>query len=209
LLPLADTGLSLYRTSADLEHGRHFTALPTAWVTGIEKADKVFIGSGVVWQLPENSKVGFLEFNGQGLQSLEKAVIEKKELLASLGSQLLQSKKTGVETADAVRLRQNAEASTLVTTVKIVEQGITQLLQSMAAWGNVTGDITVKMNTDFVDSRLSASDLTALVSTWQSGGISHDTLLYNLKRGEILEPGTDIEAERNKIEIQAGESEQE
>ena len=34
LLDVAEVNLSLYRTSADLEHGRHFTALPTAWIAG-------------------------------------------------------------------------------------------------------------------------------------------------------------------------------
>ena len=42
LLSLVDTNLSMYRTSADLEHGRHFTALPTPYVTGIEVTFRVY-----------------------------------------------------------------------------------------------------------------------------------------------------------------------
>lgn len=211
LIALADMTLSLYRTSADLEHGRHFTALPTAWIKGPKptgsdnKPLNVSIGSGTVWMLPEKSETGYLEFTGQGLQSLEKAIVEKKEMLASLSSQLLQSKKTGVEAADTVRLRQNAEASTLMNTVKVVEQGVLKMLEVMAERGGINGDITVKLNTDFVDTKINSNDLTALLSAWQSGAISHDTFLYNMKSGEILEPNIDIEDEKTRIELQAGE----
>ena len=34
LLDLADVNLSHYRTSADLEHGRHYSGLPTPWLAG-------------------------------------------------------------------------------------------------------------------------------------------------------------------------------
>ena len=207
LIPLADMTLSLYRTSADLEHGRHFTALPTPYVTGVggqtNTPPELSIGSGTAWILPEvATKVGFLEFTGQGLTALENAVKEKKEMMASLGSQMLQSSKAGVETADAVRLRQNAEASTLISTVKIVEKGIEKALQLMADWEGITGDISVKLNTDFVDSKITSNDLTAYVSAWQAGAISQDTFLYNMAKGEMLDPDTDIETEKDKISVE-------
>ena len=208
LLSLADMGLSLYRTSADLEHGRHFTALPTPYVTGIDIDSELTIGSGTAWILPDSSsKAGYLEFSGQGLQALEQAMEEKRSFMASLGAQLLQSQKSGVEAADTVRLRQNAEASTLVSTVKTVERAITAALEVMAQWDGITGDISVKLNTDFVDTKINPQDMTSLMGAWQSGAISHDTFLFNMKRGEILEPDVSIEDEKSRIEVQAGEFE--
>ena len=208
LLSLADTGLSLYRTSADLEHGRHFTALPTPYVTGIDGDSELSIGSGTAWILPnEQSKVGYLEFSGQGLKALEVAMDEKRSMMASLGAQLLQTQKSGIEAADTVRLRQNAEASTLMSTVKTVEQAIQTALQVMAEWEGIKGDVTVKLNTDFVDTKINAQDMTSLMGAWQSGGISHETFLYNMKRGEILDPETSIEDEKDRIDVQAGEVE--
>jgi hypothetical protein len=208
LLALADTGLSLYRTSADLEHGRHFTALPTPYVTGIDIDSELSIGSGSAWVLPnEQSKVGYLEFSGQGLKALEVAMDEKRSMMASLGAQLLQAQKSGVEATDTVRLRQNAEASTLVSTVKSVEQAIQTALQVMAEWEGITGDISLKLNTDFVDTKINAQDMTSLMGAWQSGAISHETFLYNMKRGEILAPDVSIEDERDRIDVQAGDLE--
>jgi len=155
----------------------------------------------------EQSKVGYLEFSGQGLKALEVAMDEKRSMMASLGAQLLQAQKSGVEATDTVRLRQNAEASTLVSTVKSVEQAIQTALQVMAEWEGITGDISLKLNTDFVDTKINAQDMTSLMGAWQSGAISHETFLYNMKRGEILAPDVSIEDERDRIDVQAGDLE--
>ena len=204
ILSLADVSLSLYRTSADLEHGRNFVALPTPYVTEFEAKGQtdIKIGPSQIWLLPKASKVGFLEFTGQGLKALEIGITEKITMMASLSSQLTQSQKAGVEAADTVRLRQNAEASTLMSAVKMVEGAITQALTIMNEWQGGTGDISVKLNTDFVDTRISPQELTAWTGTWLSGAISHDTLLFNLKRGEGLPPGIDIQTEKDKISIE-------
>jgi hypothetical protein len=202
MLALADTGLSMYRTSADLEHGRHFTALPTPYVTGIDADSELSIGSGTAWILPDSSsRAGYLEFSGQGLQALEKAMDEKRSMMASLGAQLLQSQKAGVESADSVRLRQNAEASTLVSTVKIVERGIQNALQLMADWEGLSGEVSVKLNTDFVDTKLNPQEITVLMGAYQSGSISHDTFLFNMQKGEILPVGVSIDDEKERIDL--------
>ncbi len=39
----------------------------------------------------------------------------------------------------------------------------------------------------------------ALVSAWQSGAISQDTLLHNLKTSEVLPPGRSEEEEKRLI----------
>jgi hypothetical protein len=203
LLALADMSLSHYRTSADLEHGRHFTALPTPYVTGVDTDSELVIGSGTAWILPDTqSKAGYLEFTGQGLRALEVAMEEKRSMMAALGAQLLEGQKKGIEAAEAVRLRQNAESSTLASTVKSVEQAVQQMLTQMAEWMGVTDDITVELNTDFVDVKLTPQEVTALMQTWQSGGVSHETFLWNLQRGEMLPPNISIEDERSRVEVQ-------
>ena len=203
LMSLVDTNLSMYRTSADLEHGRHFTALPTPYVTGIDGDSELKIGSGSAWILPDSSsKAGYLEFTGQGLQALEKAVDEKRNIMASLGASLLQTQKSGVESAEAVRLRQNSEASVLVGAVLSVQEGIAKALSIMAEWEGVSGDIEVSLNTDFSDSKISAEDLTALMGAWQSGAISHETFLHNMKKGEVIPDDVSVEDEKGRIDMQ-------
>ena len=40
------------------------------------------------------------------------------------------------------------------------------------------------------------------MSAWQSGGISHETFLHNMKKGEILPNEISIEDERDRIDLQ-------
>ncbi len=203
LMSLVDTNLSMYRTSADLEHGRHFTALPTPYVTGIDGDSELRIGSGSAWILPDSSsKAGYLEFTGQGLQALEKAVEEKRSIMAGLGASLLQTQKNGVESAESLRLRQNSEASVLVGAVLSVQEGISKALSIMAEWEGVSGDIEVALNTDFVDTKILPEELTALMGAWQSGAISHETFLHNMKKGEILPVEVTVEDEKDRIDLQ-------
>ena len=203
LMSLVDTNLSMYRTSADLEHGRHFTALPTPYVTGIDGDSELRIGSGSAWILPDSSsKAGYLEFTGQGLQALEKAVEEKRGIMAGLGASLLQTQKAGIESAESMRLRQNSEASVLVGAVLSVQEGIAKALSIMAEWEGVSGDIEVTLNTDFVDTKILPEELTALMGAWQSGAISHETFLHNMKKGEILPDEVTVEDEKDRIDVQ-------
>lgn len=203
LMSLVDTNLSMYRTSADLEHGRHFTALPTPYVTGIDADSELRIGSGSAWILPDSSsKAGYLEFTGQGLTALEKAVEEKRSIMAGLGASLLQTQKQGVESAESIRLRQNSEASVLVGAVLSVQEGIAKALSIMAEWEGVSGEIEVTLNTDFVDTKILPEELTALMGAWQSGAISHETFLHNMKKGEILPEEVTVEDEKDRIDVQ-------
>ena len=51
-MPLNDLmvlNLDHYRLDADFKHGLHYTALPTAWVSGFDKSATLRIGSSTAW----------------------------------------------------------------------------------------------------------------------------------------------------------------
>src|SRR5204863_8164316 len=105
-LPLADiiaVNLDHYRLDADYKHGIHFTALPTAWVSGFPMSASLQIGSKAAWMTDTiGATAGFLEFTGQGLQTFERAMDRDEKLLSVLGSRLLESQKKVGETAQAI-----------------------------------------------------------------------------------------------------------
>ena len=76
-LPLADiiaVNLDHYRLDADYKHGLHFTALPTAWVSGFDKTATLRIGSSTAWVSESaDARAGFLEFKGEGLSTFERS----------------------------------------------------------------------------------------------------------------------------------------
>ena len=70
----------------------------------------------------------------------------------------------------------------------------------MAEWENQNSDdVSVKINRDFVDAKLNARDLQALVDAYLKGAVSLDTLVYNFKAGEILEDSTSVDEEISRI----------
>jgi len=103
-MPLADiitVNLDHYRLDADYKHGLHYTALPTAWVSGFDKTSELRIGSSTAWVAETPGAVaGFLEFKGQGLSTFENAQNRDERLMAVLGSRMLEDTKRVGETAD-------------------------------------------------------------------------------------------------------------
>ena len=116
-LPLGDViavNLDHYRLHADYKHGMHFTALPTAWVSGFDKAATLRIGSSTAWVTDTpGATAGFLEYTGQGLTTFERAMDRDERLMAILGARLLETQKRVGEAAEAIELKQSGENSIL------------------------------------------------------------------------------------------------
>jgi hypothetical protein len=209
LLDLVDVNLSHYRSSADYEHGAHFTALPTPWVVGAPPQTSLKIGAGTAWILNETpfSKAEMLEYSGQGLGAIEKIVDRKEKRMAVLGARLLEQQATQTDTATAVRLRQTGDESILKRLANAVSAGLTRALR-YHVWWTTSGtmedakvqEARVALNTDFIETHLAGPELTALVGAYQSAAISFDTLFFNLEKGELIPPGRTIEEEKDAIE---------
>ena len=200
-LPLADiiaVNLDHYRLDADYKHGLHFTALPTAWVSGFDKAATLRIGSSTAWvsETP-GATAGFLEFTGQGLTTFERAMDRDERLMAVLGTRMLEAQKRVGETAEAIELRQSGENSVLSTVSLSVSDSLTQVLR-WVYWWNSTEEtpeaigediVLIQLNTDFTARGMSSDELTAVVAAWQAGAISRETMFELFRKGEVLPAG--------------------
>ena len=205
-MPLADivfVNLDHYRLDADYKHGLHFTALPTAWVSGFDKTAELRIGSSTAWVTDQVGAVaGFLEFKGHGLSTFENAQNRDEKLMALLGSRMLEDTKRVGETAQAIELRQAGENSVLMTLAISLSDSISQVLR-WVYWWNSTEQfpedvseslVLLQINTDFTAKGLTSLELTAIVGAWQAGAISRETMFDLFRKGEVLPTGrTDIE----------------
>lgn len=207
---LADLNLSHYRTSADLEHGAHYCAMPTPWVTGYQSKDPLFIGASSAWTIHNDAaRVGMLEFTGQGLGALEKRLEAKQQLMATVGARMLESRAKAAETAEALRLRQGESSSALEQVAATASDVLSYALWLHCWWIATTDpaddDVTLSVNRDFVDASLSGADLRELVAAWQEGAYSWETLFYNLAKGNVLPPNMSLDDERARVEVEAAE----
>jgi hypothetical protein len=211
-LPLSDIialNLDHYRLDADYKHGMHFTALPTAWVSGFDQAAELKIGSSTAWVTDTlGANAGYLEYTGQGLTTFERAMDRDERLLAILGSRLLEAQKKVGEAAQTVELRQSGENSILSSLAQSVSQSLTQVMQWVYWWHsteplpeNVGEDkVLIELNTDFSTKGMDPQEIQAVVAAWQAGAISRETMTDLFRRGEILPEGRSVEEEISAID---------
>lgn len=191
LMDVADNNLHHYRLQADLNHGLHFVALPTPWITGVDSADApTTIGPQKLWVFEnENAKVGLLEFEGQGLEGIAKEIVKIEKNMAQLGARMLSDLSAKDETATAAEIRTSAETSALSKIVAGLNEDFERVGEITLEWATGSTedeDSEISYNTDLLPRSLDAQALIALVQTWQAGGITIETMVENLQQGEIV-----------------------
>ena len=204
LSDLINVNLSHYRKSADYENGLHWTGVPTpyerGWIPETKYDDKgneipaepMKLGGTQFLYFPSGTEqVGYLEFSGSGCSQIANAMAEDKESMAILGARIIANQKKGVEAAETAKIHNAAENSVLASFANNMSQIFSRLLRIYLEWSTGTvieqDKVKVQINTDYDIATMSAQELTALVSLWQSGGIAKSDLFKNLKEGEILD----------------------
>lgn len=208
LLDLANLNINHYKFSADIGHALHFTSLPTPYATGVDQiggdsrdTTPLRIGSTNMMMLPQGATVGMLEFSGAGVASLRQYLNDCENKMGKLGARLLEKPSTQPETAETASIRQAAEGSALIAVVEAVDAGITQALKYCADYMNIDIDsIQVELNRDFIAAMIDTKSLTDLIKAYQEGGISEETLYYQLHKGEILPPDHNKQEEIQKLQ---------
>jgi len=209
LIDLADLNLSHYRTSADYEHGCHFTALPTAWIAGYadtvdgqgKPVTKSFhIGSPVVWTFADpNAKAEFLEFKGQGLTTLKENLDRKEQQMAVLGARMLAAEKKQAETATTSAIHRSGENSILASIAISISLAVKRAMDIFSLWAGGTPNVEFDLNRDFMPVPMEPAQLSALVGAWQAGALSTEDLFENLQRGDVIDSKKTLEEQQAEI----------
>jgi len=204
-LHLANVNHDQYLLSTDHRHGLHWTALPTMFLFGDLRDEdgnkkQIKVGAGTANHIDDTeARVELLEFTGQGLGSIKGAVDDDISTMASIGAKMLTNESGGVKAAETARIDASSETATLSIIANTVDQAMKQILLFITDWLNIP-TIEFEINRDFIDVKLDPQALTALLQTWQSGGISLNSFLYQLQKGELLPPDITAEDEEGRIE---------
>jgi hypothetical protein len=205
LLHLASVNADQYRLSTDQRHGLHWTALPTMFLFGDirdedGKSKQVKVGAGSSNHIPDtDARAELLEFTGAGLSSIKSAVDDDINTMASIGATMLSSGGGGVRAAETARIEAGSETATLSTIANAVDNSMMSLLKIVNIWLGSKTESIFNINRDFIDIKLDAQTLTALVGTWQSGGMSLHSFLTQLEKGELLPKGITADDEIDRI----------
>lgn len=212
LLDLANLNIAHYRNSADYEQLLHRVGVAaTFYASGIDEDEandpnNLATGPDVRWYSRNpNAKYGILEFSGASASAMESAMLEKMQMMATIGGQLVQRHRKQVETAETARLRSASENSTLDTIVSTVEIGMTQLLEISAEWLNVSQEILFKLNRDYLNDRWSPEEMKAVNEAEMLGIISKQTAFQIRKKMEVYPEAWSFEQETELLSNQGVE----
>ena len=140
------------------------------------------------------AKAYYLEFQGQGLQSLEKAMTDKVGLMASISARLVDISTRGSEAAETVRLRYMSESASLIHIIGAIENGAMMMYNMLALLMKASDTVDVKFPREILGVGITFKDLAVMFEAYMNGILSKESLLYNLRRLDALDPNrTDAE----------------
>ena len=208
LIDLVTTNFHHYMQATSYERGCFFSGLPTMFISGMEDSDgEISIGGPIANALGSPQAKAYYVEVSSNFEALRTNLEDKKREMAVLGARMLEGGKNtgGVEAAETVARRQSGEESVLAAMAETVSQGLTRALGWVAQWIGDASKVSYKLNKDFLPQSMTAQDLTALVSAWQNGAISQNTLFENLKAGEIVADTDTFEDEQARIDDAAAQ----
>lgn len=195
---IASLNIAHYRSYAQLEQSRFFTAMPIYYVqTGNGNTQAEYkIGSSMVWEVAVGEKPGILEMNGHGLGGLVTACEQKEDQISALGGRLMsnQSRSTA-ESDNALKLKEGNERSILLNIVFSVSEGMTWLLQLWAWWAGVdkVDELAVELNKEFLTDTLGARELRAVYAMYIDGVVPITVLHHYLQKAEVIPDWMDVD----------------
>jgi hypothetical protein len=194
ILDILTLNLSHYKTYAQLEHGRFYTANPVYYVSGGSEESEYHIGPSVVWEIGQQEKAGIIEFNGQGLRSLEKALDTKESQVASLGGRLIGDSNTAGQSDNQTKLKDRNEQSLLLNVTTVLNENFTDLLKVVAEWINEkSDDLEFRANQDFLLDQAAAREFRAITMMYQEGLLPIEVIYEFFLKADVIPEYVTIE----------------
>lgn len=200
LLDIADLNLSHFRTYAELELGRTYTALPTyyAQVRDGQGASEYHIGPNRVWEVGEDQVPGILEYKGEGLKALETALATKEQQIAAIGGRLMPGSSRSIsESNNQSSMREANEQALLLNVIEAAQQGMTNVVRWWLMWRDVplkeTESLRYEINRDFVTMQVGAREMRAMQQMYTDGIVSIEVFFEFLRKAEIVDSEMSLE----------------
>jgi hypothetical protein len=211
LIDLVDKNIAHYQVNSDYRHGLHFCGLPTAFFAGVTPPDnadgtpgKIYIGGSAAISTPEpQAKAEYLEFTGQGLVPMEKALDRIEKQMALLGARMIADESSQAETLGATQIKRAGENSVLGKIVKSTSRTLEWALTIFAKWAGHEATIVYQLNRDFLPQMMDAQTLSALFAGVMSGNISKRELFELLQRGDVIDGEKQYEEHQREIDEEA------
>lgn len=202
MLDLAHLNVKHWQSESDQQTILHFARLPIVFARGVMDGEVLTIGAGAVIRTQDPAAdMKFVEHSGSAIGAGRASIADDEDRMRQIGAELLVVKPGNI-TETQSRADDEPAVCDLKRLSQSAEDGVDQALQLMAAYvGEPTGG-HVSFFSDYGVASQTEASAQLLAGLWKDGGLSHATLIRELKRRGSLAPETDVDAE-----VDAAESE--
>jgi hypothetical protein len=207
LLPLSRLSLKAYRQDANYQQTLYLSSQPQHIIIGMSATDTerpMVVGGGAIWFLPDpQQKAEILEFTGSSATAQRQAIQDTLQMAIQSGARLFATNDEQQESGEARKIKYSAQTATLVSIAKTVASGIEKACKIAGMMMGVNpDDISIEIDTDFIDHSIGSDVMTAIVSSVTGGLLSEQTGYELFQKGGMANPDRTWEEEKDLIDQQ-------
>lgn len=199
---LAVLNIAHWRNSADYEESAFLVGQPQPWLSGLTmewrdtlQESGLYLGSRSPWLLPEGGQAGLLQANENTLS--RQAMMDKEEQMATIGARLV------TRTPQYKTARESASDDDKTTnTLQLIANNLSSGFRDALDWASEMmggGSNYLKVNSDFMPTKINDQTLRALIEAVQGGVMPACDLWSQMRRAGYIEPYRKNEQVREAI----------
>ena len=202
VIGISNSNIKHYQTWAELIWTQTYTGHPQLALTGLsngwnkeaeKKNVKIKMDASQVLALEgETADAKLLEINTSNLVHFD-TLKKLEDSMLEQGYRLKANTKTGVESAEAMKIRHAGDISKLGSIVKNIESAMNEVFTWLGMFMGVTYDPVVTINKEFVPVEIEGTTITALTSAENSNVIPRGTTIDYLKSGGLIGDSLDTD----------------
>lgn len=191
LLDLANVNVSHYRNSADYEESSFMVGQPTPVITGLTQSwvddvmkGGVMLGSRTAILIPGEGSASLLQADPNSMP--ETGMQRKEQQMIMIGARIIQDS-SGVETAEAAKIRFGGQNSKLAMLAGNWDEALTQAIKWAGEFQGTSDEVKVETNKQYFDATLAPQEVAAGVQLLDRGTIAHSDLRGRLRKTSWIE----------------------
>lgn len=183
-----------------------FGISPMLFISGVEgkEGDQLSWAPGAIYTSADPaSRAQVLSVPSDSATPIRQEIESIEDRLAATASRILARQKSVAEAAETEAVRQGAENSVLAMVANTVSAHMERALARVSAFTD-GAEVRFQINTDYLPSNISPTEITALLGLRSAGELSAKSLFYKLRDGGVFNETLTFEEEQTRIgEIQA------
>jgi len=199
---LADLNIAHWQSASDQRNILHKARVPVFFMKGMQADEAVIGANSALVSQSEHADAKWIEHNGAAIGAGRDDLQDLEMRMQVLGLELLIAK-TGNHTATGEAIDAAKMTTPLAMMANSLEDALETALGYMAKYLGLADGGSLKVNTDFGVGLLRQVDLDFLLKSVNTGQISQETFLTEVKRRGVLmdDFSVDDEIERTEQEI--------